>query len=97
MRTFQFIFKALRIISKLTAFRYPQKKISLMATYLPVTSISSYGLALLDERFIAYPKYRLAHTILAHKIAQQWIGNIVTIENWKHICLQVGISDFLVV
>ncbi|VDN26084.1 unnamed protein product [Gongylonema pulchrum] len=83
---------ALKTMSAISGLNYPLKKINLMATFLPVYGVENFGLILLDERFVAYPKYRLAHTILAHEVAQHWIGNIVTIKNWKEMCLQVGIS-----
>lgn len=85
-------------MANISDFQYPLNKLNLMASFLPVYGLENLGLVILDERFVAYPKYRLAHTILAHEIAQQWIGNIVTIKNWKEICLQVNLifpSSFL--
>ncbi|KAM3723171.1 Matrix non-peptidase [Dirofilaria immitis] len=86
---------ALKVMENISDFRYPLMKLSLMASFLPVYGLENLGLIILDERFIAYPKYRLAHTILAHEVAQQWIGNIVTIKNWKEMCLQEGLSTYL--
>ncbi|OZC07907.1 hypothetical protein X798_05121 [Onchocerca flexuosa] len=86
---------ALKMMANISGFRYPLKKLNLMASFLPVYGLENLGLIILDERFVAYPKYRLAHTILAHEVAQQWIGNIVTIKNWKEMCLQEGLSTYL--
>lgn len=86
---------ALKVMANISNFRYPLNKLNLMASFLPVYGLENLGLIILDERFVAYPKYRLAHTILAHEIAQQWIGNIVTVKNWKEICLQEGLSTYL--
>ncbi|VDN07185.1 unnamed protein product [Thelazia callipaeda] len=86
---------ALKVMANISNFRYPLNKLSLMASYLPVYGLENLGLVILDERFVAYPKYRLAHTILAHEIAQHWIGSIVTVKKWKEICLQEGLSTYL--
>ncbi|EJD74573.1 hypothetical protein LOAG_18128 [Loa loa] len=86
---------ALKVMANISNFQYPLNKLTLMASFLPVYGQENLGLIILDERFVAYPKYRLAHTILAHEIAQQWIGNIVTVKNWKEICLQEGLSTYL--
>ncbi|CAG9540887.1 unnamed protein product [Cercopithifilaria johnstoni] len=86
---------ALKVMANISDFQYPLSKLNLMASFLPVYGLENLGLIILDERFVAYPKYRLAHTILAHEIAQQWIGNIVTIKNWNEICLQEGLSTYL--
>uniref|UniRef100_A0A915PFQ4 Aminopeptidase n=1 Tax=Setaria digitata TaxID=48799 RepID=A0A915PFQ4_9BILA len=86
---------ALKMMANISDFRYPLNKLNLMATFLPVYGLENLGLIMLDERFVAYPKYRLAHTILAHEIAQQWIGSIVTIKNWKEMCLQEGLTTYL--
>lgn len=86
---------AIKMMENISGLKYPLDKISMMASFLPVYGVENFGLIVLDERFMAYPKYRLAHTILAHEIAQQWIGNIVTIKNWKELCLQEGLSTYL--
>ncbi|VDK74322.1 unnamed protein product [Litomosoides sigmodontis] len=86
---------ALKLMANISDFQYPLSKLNLMASFLPVYGLENLGLVVLDERFVAYPKYRLAHTILAHEIAQQWIGNVVTVKNWKEICLQEGLSTYL--
>lgn len=91
-RLFLSLFQALKVMANISSFQYPLNKLNLMASFLPVYGLENLGLIILDERFVAYPKYRLAHTILAHEIAQQWIGNIVTVKNWKEMCLQVDLS-----
>ncbi|VDK65923.1 unnamed protein product [Anisakis simplex] len=79
----------LQYMSEFTGFDYPLKKLSLFSTSLPVNGVENFGLIVLNERWMAYPKYRMAHSILAHEIAHQWIGNIVTVKKWNEICLQV--------
>lgn len=80
-------------MASISGFHYPLEKINMMASFLPVYGVENFGLIILDERFVAYPKYRLAHTILAHEVAQHWIGNVVTVKNWKELCLQVFIQS----
>ncbi|VDM28743.1 unnamed protein product [Toxocara canis] len=80
---------ALRFMSNFTGFDYPLKKLSLIITSLPLNGVENFGLINLNERWMAYPKYRMAHSILVNEIAHQWIGNLVTVKKWNEICLQV--------
>uniref|UniRef100_A0A914S074 Peptidase M1 membrane alanine aminopeptidase domain-containing protein n=1 Tax=Parascaris equorum TaxID=6256 RepID=A0A914S074_PAREQ len=74
--------QALLFMSNFTGFEYPLKKLSLIATSLPINGVENFGLITLNERWMAYPKYRMAHSILAHEIVHQWIGNVVTVTKW---------------
>uniref|UniRef100_A0A915AXH6 Peptidase M1 membrane alanine aminopeptidase domain-containing protein n=1 Tax=Parascaris univalens TaxID=6257 RepID=A0A915AXH6_PARUN len=87
--------QALLFMSNFTGFEYPLKKLSLIATSLPINGVENFGLITLNERWMAYPKYRMAHSILAHEIVHQWIGNVVTVTKWSEICLQEGLTTYL--
>lgn len=72
-----------------TGYAYPLSKLTLFSASLPVQGMENFGLILLNEQWVAYPMYPVAHTILAHEIVHQWVGNIVTIDGWEDLCLQV--------
>lgn len=74
-------------LSNFSDYEFPLNKLTLLTTALPMNGIGSLGLIILNEQFIAYPKYYLTHSTLAQQVAQQWIGNIVSIKNKREQCL----------
>lgn len=58
-----------------------------------LSAMENFGLITLDEYQTEY-KGESAYETLYHEIIHQWIGNIVTISDWREICLQEGLTSY---
>uniref|UniRef100_A0A0N5AXX1 Peptidase_M1 domain-containing protein n=1 Tax=Syphacia muris TaxID=451379 RepID=A0A0N5AXX1_9BILA len=87
--------QALKYMEEYTNYTYPLNKLTLLATPLPVQGMENFGLILLNEKWVEYPMFAVAHTMLAHEIVHQWFGNVVTVNVWDELCLQEGLSSYI--
>lgn len=90
---------ALDYFSELLGRRYPYRKYAqacvpgfpfggmenISATTLTVESLSDAA-GLLDRR---------PDALVAHEVAHQWIGNLVTVSDWSHVWIQEGLATYL--
>jgi aminopeptidase N len=56
--------------------------------------MENWAAVTLDAQFVvigATPAMRF--NLVAHELTHMWIGNMVTISNWRLLCLQVGSSS----
>ncbi|KAM7314133.1 aminopeptidase N [Ixodes scapularis] len=82
---------------------YPFSKLDLVAVpTLPTPAMEHWGLITFQPVFLKFHKeetpFKLkiaSLKLVARKIAQQWLGNLVTVAWWDHMWLKEGISEYL--
>lgn len=96
-RTFAKTPAMLAAFSELLGFPYPWDKydqvINQYAGGMENTSASSIG-----DRFLCDSRAMLdsdSDGLIAHELAHQWFGNVVTCKDWSHIWLNEGFASFL--
>lgn len=50
---------------------------------------------LYDEKFSAAANKQRVATAVAHEVAHQWFGNLVTMEWWTHLWLNEGLATWV--
>ncbi|MFH4974514.1 hypothetical protein AB6A40_001223 [Gnathostoma spinigerum] len=88
-------FHAIRFMQNLTGWPYSLPKLTFIVAPLQVSGVENYGIITISEQWVARPKYSLAHETLAHEVAHQWVGNLITLKHWSQICIQEGLANFL--
>jgi len=96
---FRWIFNAtepvLNYLDKLLDFKYPLKRLAYLIQYpTPFWGVENWGLVSLDGSFIEMKK-ALAYSIVHHEILHQWLGDLVTVSDWREVCLQEGIVSYM--
>ncbi|PON95981.1 Peptidase M1, alanine aminopeptidase/leukotriene A4 hydrolase [Trema orientale] len=95
--------KTLELYKEYFAVPYPLPKLDMIAIPdFAAGAMENYGLvtyretALLydDQHSAAANKQRVA-TVVAHELAHQWFGNLVTMEWWTHLWLNEGFATWV--
>ena len=87
-----------------TYYKYPYalKKLDLIAIdNTNATGMENYGLIFCDLQYLLYDKnistinYKIEIALLiAHEIAHQWFGNLITMEKWDELWLKESFAKF---
>lgn len=60
---------------------------------LSILGMENWGLVNLREEFVTKENEVEQFGLMAHEFAHQWIGNLVTTADWKHLCVQEGLTE----
>lgn len=81
---------AVEYMENVTKFKYPLKRLAFVIDLAFSGGMENFGLITLGNASAEVKNYDL----LYHEIAHQWIGNILTLSDWKEICLQEGLTNY---
>ncbi|ERN06883.1 hypothetical protein AMTR_s00005p00250950 [Amborella trichopoda] len=95
--------KALDLYKKYFAEPYPLPKLDMIAIPdFAAGAMENYGLVtyretalLYDERNSAAANKQRVAIVVAHELAHQWFGNLVTMEWWTHLWLNEGFATWV--
>lgn len=59
----------------------------------PIFGMENWGLIVLGEDFLIRNEDQEILSLIAHEIAHQWFGNLVTNFNWTFLCIQEGLAE----
>ncbi|KAK8660807.1 hypothetical protein V6N13_051716 [Hibiscus sabdariffa] len=81
---------------------YPLPKLDMIAIPDSDGAMENYGLVtycetalLYDEQHSAAANKQRVATVVAHELAHQWFGNLVTMEWWAHLWLNEGFATWV--
>ncbi|KAG8657217.1 aminopeptidase M1 isoform X2 [Manihot esculenta] len=95
--------KTLELYKEYFSVQYPLPKLD-MVTILDFAAgaMENYGLVtyretllLFDEKHSAAANKQSIVTVVAHELAHQWFGNLVTMEWWTHLWLNEGFATWV--
>jgi aminopeptidase N len=52
--------------------------------------MENWAAVTLNAEYLAETTEPLRMSLVAHELTHMWIGNTITISNWRQLCLQVG-------
>ncbi|CAF2068169.1 unnamed protein product [Brassica napus] len=95
--------KTLDLFKEYFAVPYPLPKIDMIAIPdFAAGAMENYGLVtyretalLYDEQHSAASNKQRVATVVAHELAHQWFGNLVTMEWWTHLWLNEGFATWV--
>ncbi|XP_072959733.1 aminopeptidase M1-A-like isoform X2 [Typha angustifolia] len=95
--------KTLDLYRKYFAVPYPLPKLDMVAIPdFAAGAMENYGLVtyrenalLFDDRHSAASNRQRVATVVAHELAHQWFGNLVTMEWWTHLWLNEGFATWV--
>lgn len=90
------VVEPMRFMGGSTRFRYPLKRIAfLMIDPFPYAGVENFGLITLNSRLVKGPLPEVPGRVLVnHEIVHQWFGGVVTVTDWREICVQEGLTTF---
>jgi len=97
--SFKYTPDVIKFYSDLTGHEYPWEKLSL-ATVSNYTSgaMENVSAITFGEEYLGSPDdgpLGQMNSLLAHEVAHQWIGDLLTCRSWDHIWLNEGFADYL--
>ncbi|XP_068304973.1 aminopeptidase M1-like [Pyrus communis] len=95
--------KTLELYKDYFAVPYPLPKLDMVAIPdFSAGAMENYGLVtyrettlLFDEQHSAAVNKQRVATVVAHELAHQWFGNLVTMEWWTHLWLNEGFATWV--
>ncbi|KAF4367053.1 hypothetical protein G4B88_016765 [Cannabis sativa] len=95
--------KTLELYKEYFAVPYPLPKLDMIAIPdFSAGAMENYGLVtyretalLYDEQHSAAANKQRVATVVAHELAHQWFGNLVTMEWWTHLWLNEGFATWV--
>lgn len=85
--------KPIQYMTNVTNFEFPLKRFGFLITNpKDFGGLEHMGLISLDRMDMREPVK--LEIILFHEIVHQWIGNTVTVGDWRQICLQEGLTTY---
>ncbi|KDP34065.1 hypothetical protein JCGZ_07636 [Jatropha curcas] len=95
--------KTLELYKEYFAVQYPLPKLDMIAIPdFAAGAMENYGLVtyretalLFDEKHSAAANKQRVATVVAHELAHQWFGNLVTMEWWTHLWLNEGFATWV--
>lgn len=103
IQVLDFSVKILDHFTKLFGVPYSLRKLDLF----PIENFSNagmenWGLILMSSRYMFFNPMKVSASmevkclnIIVHEIVHQWIGNLVTVDDWKHIWIAEGLTEYL--
>ncbi|KAF4365814.1 hypothetical protein G4B88_012879 [Cannabis sativa] len=94
--------KTLELFKEYFGRPYPLPKLDMVAIPdFAIGAMENYGLVtyretalLYDDQHSAAAKKQRVATVVAHELAHQWFGNLVTMEWWTHLWLNEGFATW---
>uniref|UniRef100_A0A0N5AYZ8 Peptidase_M1 domain-containing protein n=1 Tax=Syphacia muris TaxID=451379 RepID=A0A0N5AYZ8_9BILA len=59
------------------------------------SGMENWGLVTLSEDYLMEADDAHAIYLISHEIVHHWIGNLITVNDWKYACLQEDMADFI--
>ncbi|XP_030490166.2 aminopeptidase M1 isoform X5 [Cannabis sativa] len=95
--------KTLELFKEYFGRPYPLPKLDMVAIPdFAIGAMENYGLVtyretalLYDDQHSAAAKKQRVATVVAHELAHQWFGNLVTMEWWTHLWLNEGFATWV--
>ncbi|XP_065849192.1 aminopeptidase M1 [Euphorbia lathyris] len=95
--------KTLELYKGYFAVQYPLPKLDMIAIPdFAAGAMENYGLVtyretalLFDDKHSAAANKQRVATVVAHELAHQWFGNLVTMEWWTHLWLNEGFATWV--
>lgn len=95
--------KTLELYKEYFAVQYPLPKLDMIAIPdFAAGAMENYGLVtyremalLFDDKHSAAANKQRVATVVAHELAHQWFGNLVTMEWWTHLWLNEGFATWV--
>ncbi|OAY26889.1 aminopeptidase M1 isoform X1 [Manihot esculenta] len=95
--------KTLELYKEYFAVQYPLPKLDMIAVPdFAAGAMENYGLVtyretalLFDDKHSAAANKQRVATVVAHELAHQWFGNLVTMEWWTHLWLNEGFATWV--
>jgi len=94
--------RTLKAFEKIFDIDFPLPKLDLIA--IPGANggaMENWGLVTFDERLLLVNKkensaevWRRGGSVMVHKLAHQWVGNLVTMDFWEGLWLNEGFADW---
>lgn len=102
-KVLDFSVKVLDHFSNLFGVSYSLPKLDLFPIdNFPHAGMENWGLILMSTRYMLFNPNKVSAakeaqylSTIVHEIVHQWIGNLVTVDDWKYIWMTEGLTEYL--